>query len=367
MVQNKTYYTILSLTFLLIIIIFGVLNLGNSEHILANEKRLATPFPSLRVNSIDSFPKNFENYYSDNLLFRNELIQSYRDFKFYYLNINPSPDLIVIGKNDWLYQKDYVAAEAIDFNALNKELVARSEWCKQHKIELVIVVVPSKAKVYSEYLPDQFKPLVQQEINKINQFIESISDEDIRIIYLLSNLKKNKAIGKMYYQGDVHWTSKGAYVGYLELVKRLSLKGSRPQSDLVIYPDIKKDVNLIKLLGVSNYGNETEDLIMYMPFNKDVVDYSENTKGIESRRNNVTSIDSDSLSFPKAMIIRDSFMTALQPFLINNFSSTIFVWDDWKYSFNKKLILEHQPDLLFYIMQDSGFNAMIENGVIKCN
>ena len=57
-------------------------------------------------------------------------------------------------------------------------------------------------------------------------------------------------------------------------------------------------------------------------------------------------LKSDRVDLPKAMIVRDSFTSFLVRLFVNNFSSTAFVWDDWKYAFDKELILKHENSSL---------------------
>ncbi len=54
----------------------------------STENRAIKPFPELSKDSIDRFPQEFDDYYSDNFKARNQLLKLNSKIKYHWFNIS---------------------------------------------------------------------------------------------------------------------------------------------------------------------------------------------------------------------------------------------------------------------------------------
>jgi len=64
---------------------------------------------------------------------------------------------------------------------------------------------------------------------------------------------------------------------------------------------------------------------------------------------------------PKIMIIRDSFINALIPYIDETFSRTVYIWDNWKYQLNKPIVENEKPDVLLILLVEKNLINLLEN------
>ncbi|HEY9640124.1 MAG TPA: hypothetical protein V6C57_06550, partial [Coleofasciculaceae cyanobacterium] len=124
-------------------------------------------------------------------------------------------------------------------------LEMRSTWMNKHNISYFYTVIPNKACVYPEYLPDS----IQLSPNRcINQLIEHLNKHSFfKLIYPLPELLQAKQEMLAYRLTDTHWTSFGAYIGYLALMSEISKSHSVkivPRSSVIFeaYDDSLSDL-----------------------------------------------------------------------------------------------------------------------------
>ena len=113
------------------------------------------------------------------------------------------------------------------------------------------MVVPNKASLYSEYLPDSW---IEQQGERRLEAIDKILRKENRINYL--NLTPVFAKHKkypIYWKTDTHWNGFGAYIAYYNLMHQLNVGGS-----IVPFKSglSKRRGDLVKMLGTSKVDYE---------------------------------------------------------------------------------------------------------------
>lgn len=78
-------------------------------------------------------------------------------------------------------------------------------------------IVPDKHSVYSEHLPVSIIRDSKSNASKVISALNPIIND--RLIFAKSDLVMAKASSQVYHKIDTHWTDKGAYIGYLQLIE----------------------------------------------------------------------------------------------------------------------------------------------------
>lgn len=115
---------------------------------------------------------------------------------------------IIEGKNGWLFagweSLDTYKKEAVHHNlALIADI---SQEMKRHQIDLVIMVVPNKAVLYQEYLPDDMhiSPAVAHAYSDVIQQLQQDKVTTFDNSTVLTQLKKTQQV---FFRTDYHWTA----------------------------------------------------------------------------------------------------------------------------------------------------------------
>ena len=78
---------------------------GKSGNASNNENREMADKPILTTNNYENFSKEYEQYFNDNLPFRNQMIQFHNSID-YFLFGQPSNKNVAIGSDGWLFYCD---------------------------------------------------------------------------------------------------------------------------------------------------------------------------------------------------------------------------------------------------------------------
>jgi alginate O-acetyltransferase complex protein AlgJ len=130
-----------------------------------------------------------------------------------YLVFAEGHDGVVVGSQDWLYTDEEFRLEngAADTAADNlAELVDVRDRLAQRGIQLVLAVIPSKARVYPEFLGGRQPPAMRQ--LAYAELLAAARTAGIPEAALLEPLIAGKAEGATYLRTDTHWTPRGAQI-----------------------------------------------------------------------------------------------------------------------------------------------------------
>jgi alginate O-acetyltransferase complex protein AlgJ len=64
---------------------------------------------------------------------------------------------------------------------------------------------------------------------------------------------------------------------------------------------------------------------------------------------------------PRLLIISDSFGAALFPFLSENFSRTVKIFDAWQYKLNEDIVNSEKPDAVVLVIDEPILRNFIKN------
>ncbi|GGK35895.1 alginate O-acetyltransferase [Deinococcus malanensis] len=140
---------------------------------------------------------------------------------------------VVIGEDGWLFTTEefqYVPDEAAETQrklSYIKEVQARLQ---ASGAQLVVAVVPAKARIYEEYLGRYQLPSYTR--NRYTTFVSALQREGVPVTDLLPALQSAKQRGAVFLRTDTHWTPFGAEVAATAIARTAaSLNPELPQTE----------------------------------------------------------------------------------------------------------------------------------------
>ncbi len=194
------------------------------------ENRTLASRPELKLNKKDlaSYPARLESYFNDRFGFRARLIQWLNLLKVAALGVSPTSK-VIIGRDGWLFYGDldipyFRAVEPLTLGQLRnwqKRLEQRQSWLAARGIPYLIVFTPLKSTIYPEFMPHTYNRVGA--VSRLDQLLAHLkANSKLAIVDLRPPILDEKSRHQVFYRTDTHWTNRGAYVGYTQIVKALS-------------------------------------------------------------------------------------------------------------------------------------------------
>jgi len=226
---------------------------------------------------------------------------------------------------------------------------ARRDWLAERGGQYLFVVAPDKQSIYPDLLPGWLKPTGRP--TKLDQFFNYMRENSrVAVPDLRPALRAARQISTTYYKTDSHWNSFGGFVASEELAKILPGKfGSKPLSvdsfEFRKTPVIRGD--LATLLGV--YIAE-DDLVLTPKTNLPPV-----METVENSEYTVPTYHTTNLTARGSCVVfRDSFGSALLPFLGYHFKTVDYYWSPG--GFDTNIIARVKPDVVISEIVERHFN-----------
>ncbi|MCL1079024.1 hypothetical protein D5R81_13705 [Parashewanella spongiae] len=126
-----------------------------------------------------------------------------------FVVFNEGQSGVVIGKNGWLFtaeEFDNTPQHALEIQNRLNTITNTQAQLQQQGIQIIVVVLPSKARVYSEYLT---KPLPKFAKSRYQYFTDWLSQHQVPNISLLPVLNQQNS-QETFVKNDTHWSPVGA-------------------------------------------------------------------------------------------------------------------------------------------------------------
>lgn len=325
-------------------------------------------------------------------LYNIDFIMPYISKTLYSYGINIFSDQVVIGKNNWLFLGDnyaktvtmarngveisYAEAAGVKNNILyDWRLFFFDRGVKDFKI----LVGPNKSSIYSEFLPSWIKLSSE---TKINMLISSASNN--YYIYpkeALLAAKQNYTNHDLYYKTDTHWNSLGGWIAFDYFVSELKKENSEIKYNNSIYLKEYSEINggdlssflrlsaLLKdkqpdfdILPVSEVSTECKKF-----YTNEVYSCVDNPE-IISQQEPLLVVSKGAENTKKVLWLRDSFGTAISPYMARLFSEVIQVHYA---NVNKEqlvgLVEKFNPDYVFMTIVERDLDGGLPNDAPKIN
>lgn len=310
------------------------------------ENRNTASKPIFTLENYKDYPSEFENYYNDNIPYRNLLIGLNNTID-YYLFHQSSSDQVLIGKDGWLFycnsEDGNPVEQSLGYRSFSDEqlrkiadtLMDSKRVLESRGIEFVLFIAPNKETIYEEKLPDYYERKKAE--TNTDQLIEYLRENtDLRIVYpkeaLLREKQENPGVF-LYQKLDSHWSNAGGYVGAVCLAEELGV--DMPSLEQIALETVPLSTgDLAQMLNISvKDGNIDYNLSGFsnQPVQQEKWDFATefiyHTSGMDSRN---------------LFVKRDSFSTALAPYIASRFENSCFMHKD---CYNQQQIFDYDADI----------------------
>lgn len=360
-----------NICFLIIIFVILVFPLTkiNKQRESTLENRILSPKAELikdgKINT--KYGTEFEAWLSDRFRYREKLLNHYVKANAFLLN-RLENNKAFLGKNGWLFYK----AENSISNFQNKNLFSKEQLIQIHKnilkrqallqkhnINYYLLIAPDKNRIYGEHYYPEIKKVAPK--GRAEELVSFLSSYNLDIVYPLKEMLEAKSQGTVYFRLDTHWNNYGAFVGYSNLMKEI--KKDYPSLNVLELNDFEvktrpeKGGDLLNMLNVPLQKLKLEDnsilvLDKKVPYNYNYLK-NKGTKGVHTK-------NAKPLNNLRVFVLRDSFTTAMEPFVSETFAEANYVWT---HNFNNqyKEILKFKPDIVIYEMVERYAHTLLND------
>lgn len=336
--KKKILHFIPAVIFLVFIFSMGLLFIFLPKREYSpNEKRYLAEFPDTSLDNIvfGDFDTDFESYMSDHV--------AGRDF---FVGMNAYYELTT-GRNGssgvYVGKDNYLINDPIDReNKLESNLNIFNDFTKANKLNTSLMIIPSTGYIMSDKLPDNHKDYLDE------QYFETIKKNcgDMKFINVMNAFKLAAEGGdQLYYRTDHHWTTPGAYLGYLQYCQSAGLT-QKPESDFsktmvsgfygttystsamwntppdnIEFWENRSNIGAVSVKITEGEKTKENDSYFFLSHLEEEDKYPTFLDGNHA----LVEIKNKNAEGGKLLVIKDSFAHAMVPFLSEHYSEIIMV------------------------------------------
>ncbi len=277
-IENNSRIDIVFAAFVIAFMFVPVLKINHDKISEQENRTLAEYVPLIKDGRINfNYGRDFETWFNDHFNQRKFFIDV-NSWLNLFMNRKLKNETAMAGKDGWMFTKRWGSVEMFqnkylynfdDLREIKQKLESVYLWARKHHMKFYVFLVPDKERIYGEYYPDGYEKI--NKAAKIEQIYEYMRQKSfVPIIYPGDALMAAKKDHLLYYKTGTHWNHRGAYVGYLELFKRIkkdfpSLR-IMSENDFNIEPRIEADVDIASALGIDAYKVLPEEDLTYDVF-----------------------------------------------------------------------------------------------------
>lgn len=287
--------------------------------------------PELTRENYKEYHILFEEWFNDIIPYKDYLIKSKSRIDLYGFKESPSDD-VIIGREGWLFyeptMKDYKRINLYSLEELEEIrliLEANQKYFEERGIEYIIFIAPNKASIYGDmYLPEYI--CRKEGLSRTEQAVEYLKQNtSIKIIFPQEEMiamAEDYPENPLYLHSDTHWNYLGGYCGAKALLHEMGIE--LPEIDDV---DLEKNSNpmffwnsfdLARMIGMSDEFPEDINFTVSYDSKHTVIwtgDTANSVQDFYGFCRTTSDVDNEN----KLMFVRDSFGTAMMPFLATQF------------------------------------------------
>lgn len=332
-----------------------------------DENREATraPAPPRSPTELRSWPNAMDSYLTDSFPARRHLISALNYLR-YKAGVSGT-EKVIVGRDGWLFydngshlgaaRNDPVFTDA-EAQAWLAGMAGRTEWLKARGVHHLVLVGPDKEMVTPQHGPTWYRgPDPNRPAALLDRLNATAQTGDF--IYPGPTLQTKARWGlNVYNPYETHWTGLGAYEAYVMVMERLAAAGltdgPRPLAQFrEIADDPYKPRNLSLMLGIASFVDAD-----YPQFDDPTVHGKLVWLTSKGDWTAPQVIETGLTGKPVLLMLRDSFSTALLPFLKGHFSRIVIYHyqdGDWR----PELIERFKPDIVMLEVIESGLPAVM--------
>lgn len=321
---------------------------GDRTEDTSEENREAAPPPAWPDNlaTLAAWPEAFTKYYADQFAFRSALVRWQALFRVRVLGSSPTSD-VILGHDQWLYYATDGAIEdftgtrpftAPELDVWRDTLQHTQDWLGARGMAYVFAIAPDKHLIYPEFMPEGVHRSVSG--SRVDQLLAHLrAHSTVNAVDLRPVVRAARDHGRLFHKTDTHWNDLGALAGYQEVIRRAGEPGRKAAAlhEFERHVVVRPGLDLARMLGLKAVIEE-EDLQLEprTPRRARVIEPHNASRALMDARV-VTEQPGDA---PRAVVFRDSFGSAMIPFLSEHFSRAVYAWQN---EVDPALILQEQP------------------------
>lgn len=278
-----------------------------------------------------------DKYITEHTGFRPGWVRLYNQWN-YSLFDKAGASGVIIGKEDYLYEENYIKAYyGTDFLGEKKIAEITDQWkavqdtLKRKGIDLVVIFAPGKGSFYPEYIPDSYKKVRSGKTN-YEVFKNEFKKHTVAHIDMHSWFESMKKTSKypLFPKTGIHWSAYGQYLAVDSLTKFVSVHCKKEIPRFVLDKVVESDK---PWLGDDDIGRGM-NLLVEIPDVK--LAYPEFHPSRELKKDD-----------PKILVIADSFYWSLfnsntSHFLFNEGEFWYYNEQIYPASFTKETLVKDQ-------------------------
>ena len=176
-------------------------------------------------------------------------------------------DQVLAGKGGWLFYKraddgtslqDYQGTSTFSderLRSITQALVRQRDTFAARGIRFVVMIVPNKEIIYSEYMPSTVYRT--SEITRCDRLYEYLTaNSDLEVVYPKEEMIAAKSSYQIYYKYDTHWNFAGVYVGVQCLLRELYGTYEDISGANIVLEHQEMSGDLASLIGMTSKYND---------------------------------------------------------------------------------------------------------------
>lgn len=328
------------------------------------EKRARAPWPGLpaSVRDLQRFPARFEKFFNDRFALRDDLIRLHNRLYVSVLKTSPKP-AVLLGREDWLFFNSRAVENTdtlADFAGTpleDRQLRIWTAELERYRTQLAargilfaVAVAPNKEGLYPERMPSGLRPADGPKA--IDQWMAAMrATTKVSVIDLRTALAAAPNRHELYARTDSHWNSAGAAVAHRALMEHLQaagITGRVANTERSLPKAAIAGGDLAQMLGLPDLLREPA-----LPEVRPLHPQARMTSAADPHTHLRTYLRDDPAS-PVALILRDSFTEALEPFLAESFRRLDL---HWGLGLDETYLDQHKPDVVLLICAERNLRA----------
>ena len=290
------------------------------------ENKALAGFPELTAQNFTSWPKRFEEWFSDTLPFKTQFIEMFRGFQL-HSGLDFTQSDVIRGKDDVLfYRKTVENYKGIsrfsddELETITKNLYEFFSEMENNGTACLLYIAPDKEQVYDSFMPDSIRRISAE--SRADQLSAWLSEHlPYPVIYPKSEMKHLLDNYPVYYKTDTHWNNLGGWFAAQQVKSAFTGDTANPgDPEYHYYESQGKD--LAGMLGLSE--QMTEPNAVEMEFHDGLGIYKTQTINYGSLQR-FTSDDPHSELHRRLLVIGDSFSEYYIRSAIHDIKDILFI------------------------------------------
>lgn len=328
----------------------GLATLAGLDHERVRDAVIAAPTATAWGTRLADAARTFGTRFA----FRGRLVRAQAAFRYHLFGVSPLPT-VLRGRDGWWYYADDGSIDDTtlatpftdaDLEEWRRTLQRTADWLRARGIAYVFVLVPDKPTIYPEFLPAALRRDVTR-TSRADQLVTLLRTRTtVPVVDLRAPLLAAKAGDRIYHRTDTHWNDRGAVVGYRAIIE--ALRAQTPRVGAAFGDDrFRREtrqvpgLDLPDMAGLAAATTETDLALVPRPARRArVVEPLPAPPAFVAPRL-TTMLDDPAL--PRALFYRDSFGSALVPFLAEHFQRTVVLWE---YDVVPDTVRTERPDVV---------------------